>query len=209
MMPVLNTADALYVGSDLAAAAYLGADKVWPTGGGGMVLLTPTSITHSGTSASVGANGQVTFTAVTSLSLNGVFSADFDNYLIVGFTSVSVSGRMHMQLVDAGGTPANASKYTYQRLRAISTDVAGLRGTGEWRILNTDNQCGFTVHLYGPYLSQATAMRAASHSDGGGAAIYDFAATHSDSSSFTSLTLSDNGDGVTYTGTLQVYGIRS
>ena len=53
-----------------------------PTGAPGMVLLKPTSIAHSGTSASIGANGQVTFTAVTSLSLNGVFSADFDNFLL-------------------------------------------------------------------------------------------------------------------------------
>ena len=48
----------------------------------GMVLMKPTSIAHSGTSATLGANGQVTFTAVTSLSLNGCFTAGFDNYVV-------------------------------------------------------------------------------------------------------------------------------
>jgi hypothetical protein len=51
--------------------------------GDGLVSMTPSSIAHSGTSASINADGGVDFTAVTELSLNGVFTSDYDNYLIV------------------------------------------------------------------------------------------------------------------------------
>jgi hypothetical protein len=71
--------------------------------GDGLVIMTPTSIAHAGTSASINADGGVDFTAVTSLSLNGVFTSAHDNYLIViRYVAASGDPRTRLRLRTAG-----------------------------------------------------------------------------------------------------------
>lgn len=176
----------------------------------GMVLLTPTSIAHSGTSASIGANGQVTFTAVTSLSLNGVFSATYDNYVVsvryVGNTdAVAIQARLR-----ASGTDnSTASSYVYQRLIADSTSVTAARTTTNiYAIgsLDDSERSGFSLAVYGPYLAQPTAFRSVLVSGYSGAYLWDTAATHNQSTAYDGLSLiPDSGN---FTGALQVYGVR-
>ena len=176
----------------------------------GMVLLTPTSITHSGTSASIGANGQVTFTAVTSLSLNGVFSADFDNY-VVSYRGTSSTAPSLDSRLRASGTDASGSNYTYQRLLASSTTVAAARtsSTSVLRLGESENgnENGHTVFIYGPFLAQPTAARSVTMHAESGARISDYAGTHSLSTSYDGITIFPTGGNLT--GKLQVYGVRS
>ena len=175
----------------------------------GMVLLTPTSIAHSGTSASIGANGQVTFTAVTSLSLNGVFSVDFDNYVvslrIVGSTDVLIQCRFR-----ASGTDASGSDYTRQELNASSTTVSANRTTSTQGILGVasfEQRDGHTFSIYGPHLAQPTAIRSVTVDGRAGARINDYAVTHSLSTSYDGFTLFPNTGN--FTGALTVMGVRS
>jgi hypothetical protein len=70
-------ADYPALGQDLAEDI----EAVLPTLGG-MTAIAPTTITNSGGSASTTAS-TTTFTGVSSISLNGVFSANFDNYRIL------------------------------------------------------------------------------------------------------------------------------
>jgi len=51
------------------------------TGAGGLRLITPTSIANSGGSSSA-SGGAVTFTGVTSVSLNGCFTSTYANYFV-------------------------------------------------------------------------------------------------------------------------------
>lgn len=176
----------------------------------GMVLLKPTSIAHSGTSASIGANGQVTFTAVTSLSLNGVFSADFDNYVVSLRFSVA-SNTNDVVRLRASGSNATGSNYTFQYLYAESTSVvaARLSSVSYWFAGNATPaiaQNGRTIYFYGPFLAQPTAMRTIPVDAANSALLYDVAGTHSLSSSYDGFTLDW---GVNTTGILQVYGVRS
>lgn len=176
----------------------------------GMVLLTPTSIAYSGTSASIGANGQVTFTTVTALSLNGVFTADFDNYVVSMRFSVASPTNDGLRL-RASGTDATGSNYIFQYIYADGTVIARARSTpvSYWYAGNPTNtvaQNGRTISLYGPFLAQPTAMRTVEVDSFGSAMIYDIAGTHSLSSSYDGFTLDW---GVNTTGTLQVYGVRS
>ena len=176
----------------------------------GMVLVKPTSINHSGTSASIGANGQVTFTAVTSLSLNGVFSADFDNYVIAIRASCSGDASL-LGRYRASGTDASATNYTNQRLLADSTTVSAARTASQAFFasgyLSSTARNGVHVTLYGPNIAQPTASRCVTASGYAGGYIQDEAGTHSLSTSY---------DGVTFylaslnmTGTLTVMGVRS
>ena len=175
---------------------------------GGMVLLTPTSIAHTGTSATIGANGSVTFSAVTSLSLNGVFSADYDNYLItmraVGNTASDVRLRMRV----SGTDNSTASSYVLQYLEASGTSVAGARTTTDSAAVFTTSNTqrdGMLLHIFGPYLSQPTAMRTAGVMGYLNAYVQDKAATHNQSTSYDGFTLFHSSNNMT--GLISVYGL--
>jgi len=93
---------------------------------GGLVPITPSSIAVGSGSASSAGNGQVTFTTVgTNLSLNGVFSALYTNYLIL-FQRSAVTASVAIRF-RAGGTDNTSAAYD---------------GTGFWV-----RQDGFTSYL--------------------------------------------------------------
>ena len=174
----------------------------------GMVLMTDYTITHAGTSATL-TNGQVTFTGVTSLSLNGVFSADFDNYLILIRCLGNTDINMQLRMV-ASGTPATGSNYTTQEIYAVGTVVGAGRASGtiaSFQFFGSQNMNGTHLHLYGPALAQPTAFRAVGARGTGGAQIDELAGTHSLSTSYDGLYISATNGNIT--GALQVYGVRS
>jgi len=174
-----------------------------------MVLLTPTSISYTGTSATIGANGSVEFTACTSLSLNGAFSADYDNYVVVVKTTVTSRGWLNFKLRDGGVD--SSTDYNYQRLSASATSVTAGRATsltlGYLMVVDTDGSRnnGVVANFYGPYLNQPTAIRSITAGVDVGAEISDFAHTHGVSNEYDGLTLiPQNG---TITGLVSVYGL--
>jgi hypothetical protein len=172
-----------------------------------MVLMNPTSIAYSGTSATLGANGQVTFSAVTSLSLNGCFTADFDNYVIVAAGDAPNSD-IYTRL-RASGTDASGSNYTRQYLQADGTTVSAGRLTSQTALalFFGGNDAGDIMHLYGPYLAQPTAARTFDASTLRSALLYDVAQTHSLSTSYDGFTSYVTSGSMT--GAVAVYGIRS
>jgi hypothetical protein len=178
---------------------------------GGMVLLTPTSIAYTGTSASIGANGSVTFSACSSLSLNGVFSADYDNYMIVFRYKTSASGGWYWRLRLSGADNSTANSYTDQQLRANSTTVSGTRGANaESYLANGDNtyDAGFIHYIYGPHLAQPTAGRTITIDPASGAYIQDSAHTHNQSTAYDGFTYVPWGvAGITASGLVSVYGL--
>ena len=178
---------------------------------GGMVLLTPTSIAYSGTSASIGANGSVEFSACSSLSLNGVFSADYDNYMVaVSGTTSNNAGQIRFRM-RTSGTDATGSDYTRQRLSADGTTVSGPRDVsqiaGVLGYLDDGLSSGTTGVIYGPYLAQPTASRGITASAYNDAYIGDYATTHSLSVSYDGITFSPDFGTQTITGLISVYGL--
>jgi hypothetical protein len=178
----------------------------------GMVLMKPTSITHSGTSATLGANGQVTFTAVTSLSLNGVFTAGFDNYQISLSGVVSSADNISMRL-RLSGSDATATNYTRQYIDVSNTSVSAGRQTsnsqanaGFWSTAENGTQ----ILVYGAALAQPTAFRTVMVGSSSGAYISEYASTHSLSTAYDGFTVfAEAGGGRTLTGEVTVYGLRS
>ena len=165
--------------------------------GDGLVSMTPSSIAHSGTSASINADGGVDFTAVTSLSLNGVFTSEMDNYLMV-IGPIDASGATDIYIrYRASGTDASGTDYVRQELNANNTSVTGLRYTSQTnhRLMKTDSvqRSGLQCHIYGPALAQPTANRSFSARDFSGAVIQDSAGTHSLSVSYDGITILSDG----------------
>jgi hypothetical protein len=171
---------------------------------GGMVLLTPTSIAYTGTSASIGASGSVEFTACSSLSLNGVFSADYDNYMIGWRATQSVAAAGRIRLSAGGVDDTTASSYTRQLLNANNTSVNASRSSSDY-FNSVVSFPGSTTYFFGPYLAQPTAVRTVSSSDTSGAYIIDAAFTHNQSTSYDGFTIYPfSGD---FTGLISVYGL--
>lgn len=177
---------------------------------GGMVLMTPTSIASTGTgnSSSIGANGSVTFSSCATLSLNGVFTSEYDNYMVVVRHLASTNTALFARYRTAG-TDASAANYTDQSLDADGTGVSAVRSTSQtgarYGVMSSSQRSGDTIFVFGPNLAQPTASRnnnAGAQSD---AYIGDRAATHSLSTSYDGITLY-TGSG-TFSGLVCVYGL--
>ena len=176
----------------------------------GLILLTPTSIAYTGTSATVSANGSVSFSACSSLSLNGVFSADYDNYMVVAWTKHTTGTQPGYLRLRAGGTDnSTASSYVRQNIEVNGTVIAAGRVTDTRA--NLFAPCnnpldGTIINFYGPYLAQPTAMRSITQVGINGAYIADGAATHNQSVAYDGFTMYVVS-GV-YGGRVAVYGMR-
>jgi len=173
-----------------------------------MELVEPSSINFSGTSASIVGDGSVTFSAVSSLSLNGVFSSTYDNYMVVYTALGSTANFTQFRLRAAGSN--STTGYARQFIFAGATTVSANRVTGGdiWFDLglSTTLQGGSTSFWYGPYLAQPTAFRGVSADPRTGATISDYAQTHSVSSAYDGFEFSLNTGNST--GRVAVYGLR-
>jgi len=186
-------------------------DGTWAEVVDGMGLIEPESISFSGTSAAITGLGSVEFTAVTSLSLNGVFTSDFDNYMLVmRYSQVSgggFDGPLFFRL-RSSGSDATGSNYTYQLLEASDSSVYGSRSSsqtngamGRYEDGVYGGQC---LSAYGPNLAQPTAFR--NVSGWGDLRISEYATTHSLSTAYDGLTVYLSASG-TISGRVAVYGM--
>jgi len=177
----------------------------------GLHIMTPTSIVvaGSGSSASIRADGGVDFATATSLSLNGVFTSAYDDYMIV---MRYLGGGSSSQVMDyrlrVSGTDATGSNYTSQFVEGNGTSVSGARGTATAGTIsaygfNTPN--GFSSYFYGPHLAQPTAVRSAAMFSGSlGIILRDYASTHSLSTAYDGLSFIAGGNN--FSGMVTVYG---
>lgn len=179
---------------------------------GGMVLMTPTSITSTGTgnSSSIGENGSVTFSSCETLSLNGVFTSQYDYYMIqMRYVSDTIGKELRARLRASGTDNSTTGSYIHQRLTASSTAVSAVRtGTNTFEIGNSDLtlRSGIALYLYGPFLVQPTAVRSVTVGGQGNAIIVDYAATHNQSVSYDGISLFASTG--LLTGLVSVYGLK-
>jgi hypothetical protein len=176
----------------------------------GIRICKPTSITYSGTSASIVGQGSVEFSAVTSLSLNGVFSSDYDNYMLSFRWSGSSNNLSTNARLRASGADEPGSSYNVQYLAANGTAVSGARFTSTTAVnfsaISSEQRSGDTVFIYGPYLTQPTAFRNFGVYGASSGQVYDNACTHALSTSYDGLTVYIGG-GHNMTGLVSVYGL--
>ena len=195
-----------------SSAFGLGLTAAAPEVLGGMVLMTPTSVdkTGTGSTATIGTNGSVEFSSCATLSLNGVFNTDYDNYMMA-WQGVGSTGSNSTSLrLRASGTDATGSNYIDQYIFASSTSVSGSRSAAitstTYFIQDTSLRVGCLWSVYGPFLTQPTALRSvAVDTRSATANLVDIAAIHSVSSSYDGVTfIASTG---TITGTVSVYGL--
>jgi hypothetical protein len=180
----------------------------------GMKICRPTgspafAVAGSGSqTAAIVGQGSVEFANATSLSLNGVFTSEFDNYMIAIRCVDSGTKTLRMRLRGSGTDNSTASSYVAQRLRAASTSVSGSRTTSniaDLTDLGLNNRSGLQVFLYGPNLAQPTAVRSITINGDNGGNINDHAFTHNQSVAYDGCSLIMSSG--TMTGLVSVYGL--
>ena len=172
----------------------------------GMVLITPTSVAGTGVTLSGGA---VSFSASSTVSVNGCFTSTYDNYRVVWSLDPSDNASTNMRL-RASGADITTSNYNWSEGRttyAGSASGSGTASTSAWRFTTTD---GSTLLSFGsfdmwkPFTSTSKAF--------GGLTVYS-QATGFFQGAFYAATVavgfSFYPDGGTITGSLRVYGLRN
>jgi hypothetical protein len=169
----------------------------------------------SQTAAIVG-QGSVEFANATSLSLNGVFTSQFDNYMIVTrfISSNNNRRRVGVRFRLAGSDNSTANSYVSQLL---FVPTAGGDGTviGASRVTSnlgtfyrdeTDSLAqGVTSFVYGPALAQPTAWRSVQVIASSGAGIEDPGGTHNVSTAYDGFTII--AEAGSWSGLVSVYGL--
>jgi hypothetical protein len=191
---------------------YVASGTTWysvapPSSAPGLAIVTPTSIANSGGSASA-SGGAVTFTGVTSLSLNGVFTSAYDNYRVMIAGSTSSTGNLQYRLRLAG-TDNSAAAYSYGGLVVSTTAVAFESG-------NTGQTLGFIGRwVSGANSSLAVdmfrpALAAESNTVGfssGFATSFQWFTYHGVATAFDGITLFPGAGNIT--GTVRIYGYKN
>jgi len=177
----------------------------------GLVVMTPSSIAYSGTSASINADGSVVFSACTSLSLNGVFTGDYDNYMVtIGPINNSSADELRFRYRASGSDNSTANSYVVQRINASSTTVNADRNTADYGQLPTiyaTQRSGLTFYLFGPYLAQPTACRSVFVGDAASAYLRDHAGTHNQSTSYDGISFF-MASSTNFSGLVTVFGFN-
>lgn len=188
-------------------------DGTWVSETGYAVeLMRPTTVVPAGTgsSATIVGLGSVDFSACTSLSLNNVFTNEFDNYMIV-WRLTNSAGQINIGFrLRASGTDATGANYTSQFISANGTTASASRASnGTFADLSNSyatQRAGSTIFIHGPNLAQPTAMRNLSALDLSSALIVDYGATHSLAVAYDGFTwIAPSG---TISGNVAVYGLR-
>jgi hypothetical protein len=171
----------------------------------GMKLIVPTSATNG----TVGASGAVTFTSVSSVSLDGVFSSTYDNYKIVAFVkgSADAAGKFRFRTSGSDNTTSNYWWGGYYQGYGSTTTINPETGGGAVNAATISGVSslagGFAADVFSPYLTDYTLVSAPSADSYNRQYSIQFRAT----TSFDGFTFYP-GSG-TITGTIRVYGYKN
>ena len=175
---------------------------------GGLAPVSPTSIASGGGSAST-TNNTTSYSGVTSISLNGVFTSAYSVYRILWELDPSANTSAEMRL-RASGSDITTGNYYWAETRTGwngSGSNSGAPTTNTWRFTSTDgstlNSWG-SFDLYDPNLNQDKAFT--------GLTVFSQAVSHW-SGAFYASTVADGltmyvASG-TITGKISVYGYKA
>jgi hypothetical protein len=175
----------------------------------GMRMIVPTSVAN-GTISSTGA---VSFSAASSVSLNGVFSSTYDNYkvMIILTTAASAGIRFRTRVSGTDLTSstyrhlsyyANSAANSFSALDASSSATSGSLGYGGSRSSSIE------FDIFNPKLLEYTHLRAKStFADGTNMFALDSGIVVNDLVSYDGFTIYPESSNIT--GTIRVYGYKN
>jgi hypothetical protein len=197
---------------------YVASGTTWysvapPSAAPGLSIVSPSTVQTSGGSASA-SGGEVTFTGVTSVSLNGVFSSTYDNYLIkLVLTNATAAGQVTGRMRAAGSDNTGASSYIRQAFTGYASSSAiATQTAAQWTIIPTSTSAfGLcTIEMGSPFLAANTMATTRNIGFEGGPEVYQSMADglrHIPANSYDGLTFTHNAGAIT--GKIRVYGYKN
>lgn len=178
----------------------------------GLVPVTATSVSNTGGSY-VKNGGIVTFSGVSSISLNGVFSSAYKNYRLVVSDLLTASGtsQINVRMRNAGTDNAANSYYqlwTMKRINGTFQDNTGGPGTA-YTLIGYDNNTAYSWHWSGDVIAPFEAKNTSLSGQGVGVdvtGLYMLNSTvlHTTNSSFDGITFYPSSS--TMSGSIQIFG---
>jgi hypothetical protein len=165
----------------------------------GMVLLNTTS-----------------FSGVSSQSINDVFSATYDNYLIQWNNCISVTSDTWLSIrMRVSGSDDSTANYHSEQLRGASATASAFRSTGatswiETIFLHTAFADFGTLELSNPFATRITSGFSKSSADvnGSGIGVQNWSRGLNTATSYTGFSFFPATGGATMTGSVSVYGFN-
>lgn len=177
----------------------------------GWKLMKPSSVVLSGGTASVSAGGQVAFTSASAVSLNDVFTSEYDNYAVSIYTDWSgATQAAGLTQLRAAGSNDSGSNYHDQYFLANQSTIGGARSTSvSYMRIGNVNAVGNVemYYIFAPNLAQPTALRSVATTPQTNVSILDFGSRHSSASAYDGFTFYVTADDVS--GTISVFGMDS
>jgi hypothetical protein len=171
---------------------------------GGLTEVIPTSVAVGSGSGSVGANGAVTFSGASSVSLNGCFTSAYSYYKIMfDCTGTSLYNTLKVR---SNGTDEPASSYFGSGFYLASTSFATYYESSlnaakiNWV---TSDHISISVDVFNPALAKRT------HIQANGTGLYamsNFNSLVSNTSTYDGFTITNNNAA---SGTVRVYGYNN
>ena len=153
---------------------------------------------------------ETSFTTTATPFIDGCFSADFENYVVVFRGLSSLTGQYtNVQLRAA--TVAKATNYSRGGLVSTTGGAlladSGATGQNGWRMAGQSSSGIYaTMNFYRPFTSAETGYTVQSSYLGN---LYSHAGAQTESYSADGFQIIANGNAATYTGTMRVYGYRN
>ena len=181
----------------------------------GLAKIVPSSVAVGSGTGSANTFGTVTFTTVSSVSLNDVFSSTYDNYKIVcnvkGSTNLAVQFRYRVSNADN-----TSSLYSFGRISVDNSGTSDNTGasvqTSFTNICNTSTEFygSFDLSVYAPFKTERTTFNGSGsglRTNYTAGAQYLIGSLYESSTSFTGFTLIASTG--TITGTVSVLGYNN
>lgn len=174
----------------------------------GLWVMIPTSVSGTGSSI-VSGKGQVSLSSCAAVTINGVFTADFENYLMLARLSFT-GGDTYVQLT-ASGTATAGTAYNWSMMQAYSgAGVTTTRTANTGSVILMSNGNGVyqsaTCDIFAPQLAQVTMFQTANLRNDGGYTVpanYLFYGNLNNTTQYDGIKITGGGN---MTGTISIYG---
>jgi hypothetical protein len=182
----------------------------------GLVIITPTSVSGTGVTSS---GGLISVSAATTITVNGVFSAAYDNYRIVITLVSSAAAAISSNFrLTASGTPdSTAGNYYYASTGRVSDGSAtsDSSGTTATRFVIGSSgtglgQLGTSIDLFNPFAAQRASLSTQYSYFNTPTLFYSFnlMGAMTVTTSYDGFEIS-TGTATTQTGSIRVYGYQN
>ena len=154
-----------------------------------------------------------TFSAVSSVSMDNVFSSTYDNYRIVFVGTLSATEADISVRMRAGGVDATTTNYAFFLFaQGVNNTAYNQRNTGDskWITgrLGTSGTSSCSFDLFGPTSAARTTFHSQNLGDGTTTSFVQVGSgTHTLSNSYDGITIYPGGHNMT--GTIRIYGYRN